>query len=187
MDRRSLIIGAAGAAGALPLVGATGAGAAEPCIAAVVFDRRYPASRRFAEVMTRRGAVAFAAQDDVIRLWRGPLSELAARPGFRMAGLTTWSDFSLLKASAREGGRTLLGEGMHDGSSRNRLVHTLRYPGASADVEAACTAEPALWATALAQALAARASATGHFRKRVVSAPMASAEYPGALASWLIA
>ena len=110
MDRRTLIASMAGASCVAP----AWAGAAAPSIGAVLYDRRYAASRRFAQAFADRGAAVFAVQDDVIRLWRGPLKALSGSSALRVAGLTTWSDLNLVRDCARERGFRLGGQGMHD-------------------------------------------------------------------------
>ncbi|MGB6449702.1 MAG: hypothetical protein WBE92_03020 [Steroidobacteraceae bacterium] len=106
-------------------------------VGAVIYDGRYEDARAFARALVRRGAVAFDARDDIVRLWRGPLrARLAAGAGC-VAGLTTHSDFTLARASVRDSRLTLLQEGAHERHGACEVQHLLRLRADGANAAAA--------------------------------------------------
>jgi hypothetical protein len=157
-------------------------------IAAVVYDDRYADCRAFAGALARRGAKAFATNFDAARLWYGPLrAHLAQNPG-RIAGLTTYADFSVSHACGRELNFAQLYEGEHDGrGSRANLAHRLRTRGD--DREIATAFSGASWATQLADALSRTGIEAGDLRTTPRSAGATTpgaADRPGYLCSWLL-
>jgi hypothetical protein len=159
-------------------------------IVAVVFDQRYPDCRAFAGLLTSRGAKPFATNQDAAQLWYGPLrAHLAEGPG-RVAGLTTYADFSVSQACGRELNFAQLYEGEHDGRRlRTNLAHRLRTKGDDREIAASLTGES--WALQLAHALSrllpppegASAIASPH---SVTATTPRSAGHPGYLNSWLL-
>jgi hypothetical protein len=158
-------------------------------ITAVVYDERYADCRLFAAALVSQGAVAFPANADSAQLWYGSLrAHLARHPG-RVAGLTTYADFTVSQACGRELNLATLYEGAHDARrSRSSLTHRLRVSGDAPGIAAAIAGPDASWAESLANALcrfpSARDSAVRH--ASTVSTPRA-AGHPGYLASWLLA
>ena len=158
-------------------------------ISAVVYDERYADCRLFAAALVSQGAVAFPANADSAQLWYGSLrAHLARRPG-RVAGLTTYADFTVSQACGRELNLATLYEGAHDARrSRSNLTHRLRVSGDAPDIAAAIARPDASWAESLANALcrfpSARDSAVRH--ASTVPTPRAGG-HPGYLASWLLA
>jgi hypothetical protein len=157
-------------------------------ITAVVFDDRYPDCSAFARALASRGAAAFATNADAVQLWYGPLrAHLTQNPG-RVAGLTTYADFSVSQACGRELSFAQLYEGEHDGRrSRTSLAHRLRT-GAN-DREIAAAFSSASWATQLADALsriAKEATARPWTSRSATATTLRSAGHPGYLSSWLL-
>ncbi len=70
----------------------------------VVQDGRYAASRRHADELAPRAQLLVDARDDLARLWYRDLAASAARTPLMFAGLTTWSDYLVLKGCAAEAG-----------------------------------------------------------------------------------
>ncbi len=56
----------------------------------------------------------FDLDTDTIRLWRGSLQHIAAQDGARIAGLTSYTDFLLLRGSAAELRLSVLWHGILD-------------------------------------------------------------------------
>jgi hypothetical protein len=154
-------------------------------ITAVVYDERYADCKAFADALARRGAKAFATNADAVQLWYGPLRAHLARDPGRVAGLTTYADFSVSQACGRELNFARLYEGEHDGRrSRTSLAHRLRI--SAADREVASAFSGASWAAQLADALSRIAhEATATPRSATATTPR-SAGHPGYLSSWLL-
>jgi len=121
---------------------------------AVIYDGRYDDARAFACALVRRGAVALDARDDVVRLWRGPLRARFTAGAWRVAGLTTHSDFTLARASARDLGLVLLQKGAHDQREARRAHHSLHFRADGVNAAVACAGGGAHWARALGAAVA---------------------------------
>lgn len=107
MNRRQLLLhGAAVAALAIPPANAaiekSAAGSQAPRLA-VVQDPAYVRSREYAALLVERGAQLFTS-DDMLGLWRSELAAFRQHAGaaLRLTGLTTWSDFIVLRDCARE-------------------------------------------------------------------------------------
>ena len=200
MNRRDFLKGASAAIvpaalpGALwtPARPAPSAGAAarvaQPVapITAVVFDERYPDCRVFAETLSRRGAKAFATNQDAVQLWYGPLGGYLAQHFGRVAGLTTYADFSVSKACGRELNLAPIHEGEHDGRrSRAELAHRLRT--VADDSEFAAAFGGVSWAAGLAEALDRLPTPPVGAPARLVTATTPRSEgHPGYLNSWLL-
>jgi hypothetical protein len=160
-------------------------------IVAVVYDERYADCKAFADALANRGAKPFATNADAVQLWYGPLgAHLAQHPG-RVAGLTTYADFSASQACGRELNFAQLYEGEHDGRrSRTHLAHRLRI--SSSDREIAAAFADVSWATQLAHALARLhapvGAENGIAKSHSATATTPRSEgHPGYLNSWLLA
>jgi hypothetical protein len=111
-SRRRMLGATFGLAGAwgIGALAARGDGAAIAGVAAttttliVVQDGRYAASRRHAEALAPRAARTLEARSDLARQWYGGLRAVAARTPLSFAGLTTWSDFLVMRGCAAECG-----------------------------------------------------------------------------------
>jgi hypothetical protein len=111
-SRRRVLGTTLGAAGAalvaqlMPRPAAAGGDLADTATARliVVQDGRYPSSRRHAEALARQAHLIIDAGEDVARLWYRGLAASAARTPLAFAGLTTWSDFVVLRGCAAEAG-----------------------------------------------------------------------------------
>ncbi len=197
MNRRDFLKGA-GAAAIVPAAipgaiwgsspSATTVAPIVPPISAVVFDERYPDCKLFADALVRQGAVAFAANADSAQLWYGSLrAHLAQHPG-RVAGLTTYADFSVSQSCGREQNLATLYEGAHDGRrSSTNLRHRLRAAGDAREIAAAMPGADAPWAESLANVLS-RLPSTRDSALRIAATATTprSPGNPGYLASWLL-
>lgn len=76
----------------------------------IVYDSRYPVARDIAQRQVEQGARAFESEACMVSLWRGPLAEVIERGETRIAGFTTYSDFTLARECARERGLRVLEE-----------------------------------------------------------------------------
>ncbi len=176
----------------LPVENAAQANVVPPAvvpITAVVYDERYADCKRFADAVVRQGAVAFPANADSAQLWYGSLrAHLAQHPG-RVAGLTTYADFTVSQSCGRELNLATIYEGAHDARrSRSNLTHRLRVSGDAPDIAAAIARPDAPWVESLANALC-RIPAANDLAVRntsTVSTPR-SRNHPGYLNSWLLA
>ncbi len=159
-----------------------------PPITAVVFDERYPDCKLFADTLVRNGVIAFPANGDSAQLWYGSLrAHLARHPG-RVAGLTTYADFSVSQACGRELDFATLYECAHDArASRSVLTHAIRTRGDESEIAAAFTNSALPWAESLANALCRLPSLPGSVLQNVatVTTPR-SRNHPGYLNSWLL-
>jgi len=155
-------------------------------ITAVVFDERYADCRLFADALEKRGAKAFAANQDAVQLWYGALRVyLAEHPG-RVAGLTTYADFSVSQACGRELQLTQVYEGTHDGRrSRTELTHRLSTLVRDDGIVDALGGDS--WATRLADALYRLPAPPVSAAARLATATTPrSVGHPGYLNSWLL-
>jgi len=196
MNRRDFLKGA-GAAAIVPVAipgaiwgsspDATIATPKFPPISAVVYDERYADCKSFADALVRYGAVAFPANADSAQLWYGSLRvHLAEYPG-RVAGLTTYADFSVSQACGRELNLATLYEGAHDARrSKTNLTHRLRAVDDAREI-AAMPGAHAPWAESLANALSRLPSTRDAALRNVATATTPrSPGHPGYLASWLL-
>jgi len=174
---------------AAPVAAAAGvsqAAQAVVSITAVVFDERYPDCRKFADALEKRGAKAFATNQDAVQLWYGSLrAHLAEHPG-RVAGLTTYADFSVSQSCGRELDLARIYEGEHDGRrSRVELAHRLNTVVHDERIVAAFGGDS--WATQLADALyCLPAPSIGAAARLATATTPRSIGHPGYLNSWLL-
>jgi len=160
-----------------------------PPIAAIVYDERYSDCKLFADALIRQGAVAFPANGDSAQLWYGSLRDHLARHAGRVAGLTTYADFSVSQACGRELNLATLYEGAHDArASRSVLTHRIRTRGDESEIAAAFANSRLPWAESLANALCRLPSTRDSALRNMatVTTPR-SAGHPGYLTSWLLA
>jgi hypothetical protein len=196
MNRRDFLKGASAAAivpatipGAIWGSGPVAATASPvlPPISAVVYDERYADCRLFADALVRHGAVAFGANADSAQLWYGSLrAHLAKHPG-RVAGLTTYADFSVSQVCGRELNLATLFEGTHDARrSKTNLTHRLRAIDDAREI-AAMPGADAPWSESLANALCRLPSTRdAALRNAATATTPRSPGNPGYLASWLL-
>jgi hypothetical protein len=108
MNRRQLLLRGALVAMLAPVVRASfaaqpGMHPAAPLLA--VHDPAYRRSREFAAALQDRGARVIALEPDVLSAWHGALRAICATtPGARICGLTTHTDFMVLRDFARGAG-----------------------------------------------------------------------------------
>ncbi len=160
-----------------------------PPITAVVYDERYADCTLFADALIRQGAVAFPANGDSAQLWYGSLrAHLSRHPG-RVAGLTTYADFSVSQGCGRELSLVTLYEGAHDArASMSALTHRVRVRGDESEIAAAFTSSSLPWPESLANALCRLPTArTSALRSIATATTQRSPNHPGYLASWLLA
>jgi hypothetical protein len=139
-SRRRMLGATFGLAGAwgIGALAARGDGAAIAGVAAatattliVVQDGRYAASRRHAEALAPRAARTLEARSDLARQWYGGLRAVAARTPLSFAGLTTWSDFLVMRGCAAECGlRAATHELVRDVDGTGRTLVRWRIGGA---------------------------------------------------------
>jgi hypothetical protein len=204
MNRRDFLKGA-GAAAIVPAAipgaiwrtsaasaNATSESAASPTflpITAVVYDERYADCRLFADALILQGAVAFPANGDSAQLWYGSLrAHLSRHPG-RVAGLTTYADFSVSQGCGRELSLVTLYEGAHDArASRSALIHRIRVRGDESEIAAAFTNSALPWPETFANALCRLPAPSASALRSIATATTPrSPNHPGYLASWLLA
>jgi hypothetical protein len=167
----------------------TGASPFLPPITAVIYDERYADCRLFADALTRQGAVAFPANGDSAQLWYGLLrAHLSRHPG-RVAGLTTYADFSVSQGCGRELRLATLSEGAHDArASKSTLTHRVRVRGDESEIAAAFTNSSLPWPASLANALCRLPAPPASALRTIATATTPrSRNHPGYLASWLLA
>ena len=115
MNRRQLLLRGALLAALAPVVRAAGmstvVGAAaqsldaSPAPLLAVLDPAYRRSREFAAALHDRGARQLALEPDALAAWHGTLrAACAAAPATRIVGLTTHTDFMVLRDLARAAG-----------------------------------------------------------------------------------
>lgn len=159
-----------------------------PSITAVVYDERYSDCKLFAGALIRQGVVGFPANGDSAQLWYGLLRAHLAQNAGRVAGLTTYADFSISQACGRELNLATLYEGAHDGRrSKTSLTHRLRAAGEVSEFCLRFGAAGARWPESLANALC-RLPATRDLAIRTVATAttVRSRNHPGYLTSWLL-
>jgi hypothetical protein len=100
------IAGGAGLAALAPTVRAPARAAATRSAPRllIVQDGRYAASRRHADRYARQALRVVDARDDLARLWYGGLAHAATTAPLVIRGLTTWSDYVVLRGCAAESG-----------------------------------------------------------------------------------
>jgi hypothetical protein len=159
-----------------------------PPITAVIYDERYADCKLFAEALVRQGAVAFPANSDSAQLWYGSLRAHLEQHAGRVAGLTTYADFSVSQSCGRELNLATLYEGAHDARrSRTDLTHRLRVTGDESEIAAALTNSVLPWAESLANALSRLPAARDASLRNISTATTRrSAGHPGYLTSWLL-
>jgi hypothetical protein len=171
-------------------------GAKVPRITAVIFDERYRDCEIFADALVARGAKPFAVNGNSAALWYGPLRiHLNSAPG-PIAGLTSESDRGVSLASGRELHLKLLYEGSHDARRSASIGHRIRVTADEDGIAAALRRPRAPWSASLAHALdfapspsapiTASLLACENQRPVVATTPL-SPDFPGYLASWLLA
>ncbi|MCC7410586.1 MAG: hypothetical protein IT495_02980 [Gammaproteobacteria bacterium] len=106
--RTALGLAGAGAIGALAPRGAAmrAADVARRGTPALILvqDGRYAASRGYATARAPQALRVLEARADLARQWYGELRALAARTPLQFAGLTSWSDFLVMRGCAAECG-----------------------------------------------------------------------------------
>jgi hypothetical protein len=193
-DRRDFIkttaTAAAGAALASPAFAGAGAGAiVEPNqVGAVIYDPRFSDSRAFAETLMLRGARAFSTQEDIGRLWNGPLGEMFAAAPLVLAGMTPHTDLFISQAFAGEIARgKVTFEAMHDSRGAQALAHSFDMPADQRGLGEAVSASGRDWPRLLAQRLAAMTPGAAPRLHELAASESAADDHPGTLFSWVIA
>ena len=165
-------------------------GAGRSKITAVVYDERYADCRMFADSLVRRGAVAFPAGGDAVRVWYGVLRDHLSRFCGSVAGMTTDSDLSASRECGRELGMRIVYEGSHDGRVPGRLQHRLRGGSDSDRVYAALLRGDAPWAEAIARSLG-RLALADDIVNAIAAEPIVTTRvsdaFRGYLTSWQLA
>jgi len=158
-------------------------------ITAVVYDERYNDCRAFANVLARRGSLAFPVRGDAAAVWYRELREHIARRGGSVAGMTTDCDWVVSRGCGRELSCKVVYEGSHDWRTQGRLEHQLR--GSAREIYASLLRADIPWTKSIANGLLGisgngRLRAPSVFAERaVVTAPLSS-DQPGYLSSWML-
>lgn len=90
---------------------------------AVIFDGRFPQSARYAGIVGGPGCAAFGVGEDIMATCRdvlAPWLQSRSGSGLRLAGLTQYSDFLVLRDVAREVGLRASRFVQHDGVRRSQ-------------------------------------------------------------------
>jgi hypothetical protein len=155
-------------------------------LCAVIYDGRYSDARRFAESLGDRAAMRLATTGETIGLWDRDCRPRLVNRKWRFAGMTTYSDFVLLRSCARECGGTILYEGLHDYRHPAKIVHAVR-PARLAETLGR-TLRGADWTAFLSQALACTRlhALSGNERTGYAESGGAALEHPSTLVSWII-
>lgn len=155
-------------------------------LCAVIHDERYSDARRFAEALKSPGVMRLASTGEAIALWTRECRPRLPQRAWRLAGLTTYSDFVLLRACARESGGGLLYESLHDCRRGGRIVHAVRAGGSIPAIARAL--RDGDWAARLARVLAYAPLSTKAEEARIVRVAgcRPADDHPGTLASWVI-
>ena len=189
MNRRELLQGVGAAAVLMPMNGVTWAtGLRTETIA--VFDSRYPQAARFAAGFTAAGGTALPAED-VLQQWYRSLRSIALDVGsrIRIAGMTTHSDYLVLRDCAREEGWRVLFEGIHDARHSPQVTHTLRGRTTDRCAADACVSSDGDWSRHLAWGLCATEFSSSSLTSLPVSTRAAShagGDAPVSLTSWAL-
>jgi hypothetical protein len=159
-----------------------------PSIIAVVYDERYTDCTVFAAELIRHGAVGFPAHGDSAELWYGLLGAHVAQNSGRVAGLTTYADFSVSQACGRELNLATLYEGAHDGRRlKTNLKHRIRATGKISEICDAFSGTDGPWPESLANALSRLPEPRDlAIRNLATATTPRSPNHPGYLASWLL-
>jgi hypothetical protein len=125
MNRRQLLVRGALLAALAPVVRAAAGApgdAAAPVLA--VHDPAYRRSGEFARGLQDRGARVLSLEPDAMAAWHGTLrTACAASPSLRLIGLTTHTDFMVLRDLARTAGLVPLATRDEDaGGARRRAT-----------------------------------------------------------------
>ena len=121
MNRRELLGTGAGLALATPFAVAAAQWSSAGPVAAVVSDARFPQSARYAELVGGSGCITFDRGEDLMALCRNDLApwlQSRSGPGLRLAGLTQYSDFLVLRDVARDAGLRQVRIVQHDGARK---------------------------------------------------------------------
>jgi hypothetical protein len=147
LNRREFVVGAAALlAGAVTIAAPARLSAAIPVVA--VYDPRHVPTRQFAATLRACGLDPLATLPDVVSLWRHALCN---RSETLLAGMTTYADFAILRASLARQRRVPVYEGFHRMDANRNRTHTLLGPAASLAIGAPACRAPN-WAAALAEA-----------------------------------
>jgi hypothetical protein len=123
MNRRQLLLRGALLAALAPVVGASPT-AAQRLIA--VHDPAYRRSHQFAQTLQQQGAQVLALSPDALAIWHRTLKASCAQSpaSARIAGLTTFTDFIVLRDLARAEG--LAPMVVHDPDARDARIGQAR-------------------------------------------------------------
>lgn len=147
MNRRQLLLRGALLAALAPVVRAAGAGgsgeagalaggpAAAPLL--VVHDPAYRRSREFALALHDRGARVIALEPDAMAAWHhGLRAASVASPSTRIMGLTTRTDFMVLRDLARSAGLSVIATRDADAGGVRRRATLIAWVLAARDAVA---------------------------------------------------
>lgn len=148
-----------------------------------LFDARYPESIQFSTRLAAAGATRIAVQADCAGLWHGGLLAASITRLDWIAGLTSCSDFEVMRSCARRHGFRSLVTGQHDSRGGDRISHTLNHRGSELDADRIF--DGANWAARLADVLLHH-DLSGDSVRTVTAATVRTERYPGTLFSWVL-
>jgi hypothetical protein len=185
ISRRSFVVGTCAAAAAFG-VGVPAQASELDAFSVVVRDNRFAASQEFAAVLSRGGASIVEARGELVREWHAGLRAMLGNQRARIAGITSWSDFTIMRACAAELGMRVRYEGTHDSRHAGQLHHELRHAGDVSDWLFALRTQAQRWPQTLAVALSRSELTKIPDRTTKMVAP-ADTTHAGTLFSWVIA
>lgn len=156
-------------------------------LSAVILDDRYASARRFADALAGGGTACLAAQGEAVSAWHRQCRPRLPAHAWRLAGMTTYCDFMLLRACARGSGGRLIHVAQHDMVPRGAIVHQVSA-GEPAEMLAKALRHDD-WAYRLAQTLARAPMHAMHTEELTVriAVPNPAQDRSGTLLSWVIA
>ena len=174
-----------GTAAAVPL--RASAGTAGQPIVLTICDESSAAARLFASCLATSGARICAGARNVIALWGREARAFQTPGAWRIAGMTRYSDFELLKQCAAGERLRPLFECIHDTREPGVLTHVVRARGDATDLCETLVAAKQGWPGTLARRLRSAEFAGGWSSRRRIRIQAASAaDHPGTVISFVL-
>jgi hypothetical protein len=154
---------------------------------AVIVDDRYAVARRFAEALTGGGTACLTTLGEAVTVWRNQCRPRLPAHAWRLAGITTYCDFMVLRTCARSLGGRLVHVGEHEFQESGTIVHAVSAGQSAETLTNALRHDD--WAYHTAQALA-HARLDGIYGDELavrIAVSNPATDRPGTLVSWVIA
>ncbi len=152
MTNRREFLQATALAAAVPIVARSGIAADAGSEGLVVFDRRFPPARRFADRAGLEGLELRGIDGDITRLWFEELSLRWKDESIPVTGLTARPALFCLERLAWDHGMRVVSHIQHIGQPNGEVVHSVRIPvGTIGSRELAAAGD--LWPEFMADAL----------------------------------